>query len=209
LTNSSSAHGNASRIAAGAGNVVASRYAASLIDVAMPAGALEAVQNDIISLESTLNQSHDLKAFVESPVYGADRQLAAIRDIAQKCRFHQITINFLCVLAENRRLKELEMIIGAFHREIAKRMGQMDAFVKTAHPLTAQQEENLARMLAEKTGKTVRLYVEIDQELLGGMVVTIGSQMIDDSLKSKLARLKQTMVTNSNSNQNASLKEVG
>ncbi|MCB1558227.1 MAG: F0F1 ATP synthase subunit delta [Alphaproteobacteria bacterium] len=199
MTNSSSV--------SGAGNVVATRYATSLIGAALQAGALEAVQSDLISLEKTLQQSQELAAFVDSPVFGADRQMAAMKDIAQKAKFHQITANFLCVLADNRRLNELQDTIGAFHREMSKRMGQVDAFVKSAHQLSPAQEKQLAEMLAQKTGKAVRLFVEIDQSLLGGLVVTVGSQMIDDSLKSKLSRLKQAMI--SNSNQNASLKEVG
>lgn len=203
MTNSSSAP----QAASGAGNIVASRYAASLIDVATQANVLEAVQSDIQSLEATLFNSEDLRAFIGSPVYGAGRQMSAMKELAQKGNFHQITTNFLCVLADNRRLNVLGAVIGAFHREMSKRMGQIDAFVKSAHNLSATQEKQLAEMLAQKTGKAVRLFVEIDESLLGGLVVTVGSQMIDDSLKSKLSRLKQAMI--SNSNQNASLKEVG
>jgi F-type H+-transporting ATPase subunit delta len=193
--------------ASGAGNIVLGRYAAALIDVAAKAGVLEAVQKDMASLEASLLNSAEFLSFVESPVHGAIRQKAAVQEVAKAARFQQVTSNFLCVLAGNRRLYSLKSIISAFHREIAKRMGQVDAFVKAAHPLTAEQEKNLAQMLATKTGKTVRLFVEVDQELLGGMIITVGSQMIDDSVKSKLSRMKNSMI--SNSNQNASLKEVG
>lgn len=199
MTNSSSV--------SGAGNVVASRYASSLIDVAAQAGVLEAVQSDLNSLEKTMQNSQDFSAFVENPVHGADRQMAAIREIAQRGKFHQVTANFLCVLAENRRLNILSAIFAAFHREIAKRNNEIEAFVKTAHALSAAQEQKLAQELANRTGKNVRLFIEVDQSLLGGMVVTIGSRMIDTSVQTQLSRLKNAMI--SNSNQNASLKEVG
>lgn len=208
MSNSSSApQAGPSQAGHGAGNVVATRYASSLIDVAMQAAALEAVQKDMVSLETGLINSVELQSFIKSPVYGADRQKAAMVELARASKFHAITANFLCVLAENRRLNMLLSVIHAFSRELAKRQGQLDAYVKTAHPMSAEQEQQLAQVLAERTGQAVRLFVEVDQRLLGGLVVTIGSQMIDDSLQSKLSRLKQAMI--SNSNQSPLLQEVG
>lgn len=191
----------------GAGNMLANRYASSLIDVAVQAGVLEAVQKDMMSLEASLAQSNELQSLVMSPVYGAAQQMGAVNDIARAARFQQVTSNFLGVLVRNRRLSALQVIIRAFYAEMAKRSGEVEAYVRTAHPLSAEQEQRLAQTLANKTGKTVRLFVTVEPELLGGMVVTCGSQMIDDSLKTKLSRLKNAMI--SNSNQNASLKEVG
>ncbi len=191
----------------GAGNMLANRYASSLIDVAVQAGVLEAVQKDMMSLEASLAQSNELQSLVMSPVYGSAQQMSAVNDIARAARFQQVTSNFLGVLVRNRRLAALQVIIRAFYAEMAKRSGEIEAYVRTAHPLSAEQEQRLAQTLANKTGKAVRLFVTVEPELLGGMVVTCGSQMIDDSLKTKLSRLKNAMI--SNSNQNASLKEVG
>lgn len=191
----------------GAGNMLANRYASALIDVAVQAGVLEAVQKDMMSLEASLTQSNELQSLVTSPVYGAAQQMAAVSDIARAARLQQVTTNFLGVLVQNRRLSALQSVIRAFYAEMAKRSGETEAYVRTAHPLSAEQEQRLAQTLANKTGKTVRLFVTVEPELLGGMVVTCGSQMIDDSLKTKLSRLKNAMI--SNSNQNASLKEVG
>lgn len=191
----------------GAGNMLANRYASALIDVAVQAGVLEAVQKDMMSLEASLTQSNELQSLVTSPVYGAAQQMAAVSDIARAARLQQVTTNFLGVLVQNRRLSALQSVIRAFYAEMAKRSGETEAYVRTAHPLSTEQEQRLAQTLANKTGKTVRLFVTVEPELLGGMVVTCGSQMIDDSLKTKLSRLKNAMI--SNSNQNASLKEVG
>lgn len=191
----------------GAGNMLANRYASSLIDVAVQAGVLEAVQKDMMSLEASLAQSNELQSLVMSPVYGSAQQMSAVNDIVRAARFQQVTSNFLGVLVRNRRLSALQVIIRAFYAEMAKRSGEVEAYVRTAYPLSAEQEQRLAQTLANKTGKTVRLFVTVEPELLGGMVVTCGSQMIDDSLKTKLSRLKNAMI--SNSNQNASLKEVG
>lgn len=202
MTNSSSAPqaGN------GLGNLLADRYATSLVDVSDRAGALGAVRNDLLSLESFISASSELRAFFKSPVHAKVRQKAVIDDIASKAGFHALTRNFLFVLVDNSRLKVLMACIAAFHREIARRDGQVDAYVRSATPLTPAQQDRLAQTLSASSGARVRLFLEVDPSLLGGVVVTMGSRMIDDSLRSKLSRLKQSMI--SNSSQTPSRKEA-
>lgn len=194
--------------ASGAGTLLASRYASSLIDVASQAGALDAIHRDLSEILSVLGESSDLQSLVRSPVYGAKRQAEAMIEIARLGKFHSVTSNFLAVLATNRRLNALDAIIRAFYIELAKRQGIIEAQVRTAHPLTAEQEDRLAKELAARTGQSIRLSIEVDRQLLGGMVITLGSQMIDDSLKTKLSRLQKAMMSNSNPH-TVSLKEVG
>jgi len=194
--------------ASGAGTLLASRYAASFIDVASQAGVLETIYRDISELQAALADSAELRSLVRSPVYGAKRQAEVMAEISHAGKFHSITANFLSVLAANRRLNALDAIIRAFYLELAKRQGEVEAQVRTAHPLTAEQETRLSKELAAKTGQSVRLVIDVDESLLGGMVVTIGSQMIDDSLKTKLSRLQKAMMSNSHPH-TVSLKEVG
>ncbi len=178
----------------GAGHVLGSRYATSVIRVADSAGALASVETDMASLRVALAESKDLNSLLGNPVYSKDQQLLAIQSIARKANFHQVTINFLGVLAQNNRLASLPVILNEFAREMERRHGVVEASVVSAFPLSDAQQKNLVDTLSQKTGKSVRLNLQIDKSLLGGMVVTVGSRMIDDSLKSRLSQLKLVMI---------------
>jgi F-type H+-transporting ATPase subunit delta len=178
----------------GAGHVLGSRYATSLIGVAHQSGALASIEKDMASLQTALSHSKDLQTLLGNPVYSKDQQFAVVRDIAQKSGFHQLTINFLGVLAMNGRLNALAVILSAFAHEMERRHGVIEAKVVSASALSDAQQKNLAATLSQKTGKSVRLALSVDQTLLGGMVVTVGSRMVDDSLKTRLDQLKLAMV---------------
>lgn len=178
----------------GAGHVLGSRYANSVIRVADSAGALASVEKDMASLRVALAESKDLNSLLGNPVYSKDQQLTAVQAIARQANFHQVTINFLGVLAQNNRLASLPVILNEFAREMERRHGVVEASVVSAFPLSESQQKNLVDTLSQKTGKTVRLNLQIDKSLLGGMVVTVGSRMIDDSLKSRLSQLKLAMI---------------
>ncbi len=180
--------------ASGAGHVLASRYATSLIDVAESAGALAAIEQDMVSLQSALAQSAELQLLVGNPVYSKDRQSAAVQEIGRKAGYHQLSINFLGVLAMNGRLGALGSVLAAFFQEMQNRHGVVEAKVVSAFPLTAAQQSALTQTLSSKTGKSVRLALDVDASLLGGMIVTVGSTMIDDSLKTRLEQLKHSML---------------
>lgn len=180
--------------ASGAGHVLGSRYATSLIGVADSSGALASVEKDMASLQAALASSGELQALLQSPVYSKEQQLSAVQAVARKAGYHQLVVNFLGVLAMNGRLNMLSVILSAFFIEMERRHGVIEAKVVSAFPLSDVQQKNLAQTLSQKTGKSVRLDLQIDTTLLGGMVVTVGSRMIDDSLKTRLAQLKQAMV---------------
>lgn len=131
---------------------------------------------------------------IESPVYSKDHQLSAVQGLSRAAGYHQLTSNFLGVLVANGRLNALPSMIAAFVAEMERRNNVIEAKVVSAFPLTETQQKDLADTLSAKTGKAVKLALYLDKTLLGGMVVTIGSRMIDDSLKTRLAQLKQAMV---------------
>lgn len=186
---------------------IASRYAAALIDTAKQAGELDSVEKDINELGAMLGASEDLQKLVSSPAFGEAQQQNAILAIAQSASFNKLTANFLKVLSGNRRLSALKIIIAAFRDEISRRRGEVTAKIRTAFPLTAEQEKELQAQLKTATGSNVILDVKVDASLLGGMVVTVGSRQLDDSVKAKLVQLKKSLTT---SNQNTTnLKEVG
>ncbi|MGD9802928.1 MAG: F0F1 ATP synthase subunit delta [Hyphomicrobiaceae bacterium] len=173
---------------------VAGRYASALFELAKDERQLEAVEKDIVALAGMLKASPDLERMVRSPVITADEQGKAIGAIAQSAGFSQLTSNFLQVLTRGRRLFALGDMIKLF-REIAARFrGEVTADVVTAHPLNEAQQAALEDALKGTAGgRKVRIETRVDPAILGGLVVKMGSRMIDSSLRTKLNSLKTRM----------------
>jgi F-type H+-transporting ATPase subunit delta len=193
-------------------SLVAQRYAKALIQAAQDAKALDAVEKDSLELLAMLADSADLKTLVTSPLYKGEAQDKAMQDIAKKAKFHKITTNFFGVLAHNGRLDALEDILGAVQARLADMQGKVSASVEVAQDLTKTQITALEKSLSKSIGKAVAVDVSVNQDLLGGMVVTVGSKMFDSSVKRKLEMLKIKMSSASNNednvaNQNLSSKK--
>ncbi len=189
-------------------NLVASRYVVALLDMAHEAKLVDKVEKDLQELSAMLAESSDLMALIENPLVGRDQQKDGILALAEKAKFQQLTGNFLGVVADNRRLALLPTIIRVFAEELRKRRGEVEAKVETAFALSAAQTKALQEQLSKAMGTNVTLNVQVNKDLLGGMAVTIGSRMIDDSVRRKLEKLQRTMSSGSNENQ-TQLKEVG
>lgn len=154
---------------------------------------VEQVEKDLLELQSMLSSSEDLKAMATSPLVSRLEQTDAILALADKAKFQSLTKHFLGVLAQNRRLPALEGVIKAFRAELTRRRGQIDVKVQSAAALTPAQTKALQEQLSKAMGTNVTLNVEVQKDLLGGMVVTVGSRMIDDSVKRKLEKLQRAM----------------
>ncbi len=191
---------------ASAASKIAERYATALIETGEQSKAIDSIEKDFSELSNMIDQSSDLATLINSPLYSSTEQGSALWDLAQKAGFNKLTANFLGVLVQNRRLDILKDVIAAFGRELARRRGQVNAKVVSAVKLTAEQERALQDSLKKSLGFNVTLDMSVDPALLGGMIVTVGSKMIDDSVRRKLERLKLKMQS---SNQNTNLKEVG
>ena len=187
-------------------SVVAARYVGALIDLAEESKKLKDIEKDFKDLGGMVESSTDLQAVVRSPLINVAKQEAAIEALAQKARFTSITTNFLKVLVVNRRLNILESVLSVFNEEIAKRRGEVIVTVETAQDLTSAQVKSLQDVLKKETGADIALNTKVSPDILGGMVVTVGSQMIDDSVARKLERLKVSM--SGGANENTNLKEV-
>jgi len=172
---------------------VAKRYTAALLDMAADADAVEQVEKDILALQNMLQDSDDLKVLAFSPLIGRYQQASAIMALAEKAQFHKLTVNFLGVLAQNRRLPVLQAVIDAFRKELTRRRGEVEAQVESAVTLSPAQTNALQEQLSKAMGTNVTLSVAVNKDLLGGMVVTVGSRMIDDSVKRKLEKLQRAM----------------
>ncbi|MBA5776966.1 F0F1 ATP synthase subunit delta [Stappia sp. F7233] len=172
---------------------VASRYATALLDLAEEQKAVAAVEKDLDAFDKLLAESKDLDRLVRSPVFSADEQLKALTSILDKAGMTGLAANFIKLAAKNRRLFAVPGMIAAFRVALAQRRGETTAEVTSAAPLSADQVAALKDALKASTGKTVNISAKVDPDLIGGLIVKIGSRMIDTSLKTKLNSLKFAM----------------
>lgn len=172
---------------------VAGRYAAALFELAKEAGVVDVVEAELKTLAGLIDASEDLRAFLKSPVYDRDDQNRAAAALAQRAGFSELTANFLKLLAKNGRLFALPGVIKAFFAMAAADRGEVAAEAITAAAMNEEQTKALRHEIEAMAGKAVNLETRVDPELLGGLVVKIGSRMIDASLKTKLNRLKTMM----------------
>jgi F-type H+-transporting ATPase subunit delta len=172
---------------------LATRYATALFELARDAGRLDAVAKDLAELSAMIAASPELRRLVRSPVLRRAEQGKAIDAVLERAGAADLTRRFLGVLAANRRLFALESVIAAFRQILAKSRGELTAVVSTARPLTEPQKTALDAALRRAVGVKVDVETKVEPELLGGMVVRIGSRMFDSSLRSKLQRLQLAM----------------
>lgn len=180
--------------------VTAIRYANAFVDIAEETKKIDAVEQDLKDLDAMLAESADFQILMRSPLLSRGQQITAVQAIAKKAKFQEITSNFLALLAQNRRLGMIGSIMNSVHMEISRRRGEIAASVQSAFKLTGAQEKALQEALSKAVGQTVAVSVEVNKDLIGGMIVTVGSQMIDASVKRKLERLKIAMKANANNN---------
>ena len=173
--------------------VIADRYAGALYELAEAQSALDTVANDLRTLRAMLAASADLRRLVVSPVLSRDDQGKAVAAVAQAAGLSVLTVRFLGVAARNRRLMILDAVIGAYLGRLAARRGEKTAQVASAQALTPAQLDSLTSALRASFGGTVAVEASVDPSLLGGLVVKVGSQMFDSSLKTKLQHLKLAM----------------
>lgn len=176
------------------------RYATALIDTAEQSKKIDAVEKDLNDLEAMISDSTDLQNMMRSPLISADEKVKAVQAISKKAKFQDITANFLALLAQNGRLNMVRSMINAVRAEASRRRGEISANVQTAFKLSKEQEKALQESLTKAMGQTVAVNLEVKQDLIGGMVVTVGSKMFDASVKRKLERLKIAMKSNANNN---------
>ena len=172
---------------------VAGRYAGALFELAVESGAIEACEEDLTRIETLLGESADLRRLIRSPVFSAEQQFDAMSAILDRMETGGLVGNFVRLVARNRRLFVLPDMITAFHRLAAAHRGEVSAEVVTAMPLSGSNMDALKEALNEVTGKDVAISARTDPALLGGLVVRLGSRMIDTSLRSKLNSLKTRM----------------
>jgi F-type H+-transporting ATPase subunit delta len=172
---------------------VAGRYANALFDLAVEQNSVPATATSLSNLQGMIAESDELQRLLNSPVFKSEDQMAALDALAAKGGVSGLAVNFAKLMCENRRLAVLPEAIAGFQALVAEAKGEMVAEVTSAEKLTAAQLKDLSAALKARVGKDVSLSTKVDSSILGGLIVKIGSTMIDNSLKTKLQNLKVSM----------------
>ena len=172
---------------------IAERYATALYDMADEAKQLDGVADDLRGLKSLLEDSADLRRLVRSPLIGREAQTAAFMAVLEKAGVGDLTRRFVGVVGRNRRLFALGGIVDAYLAMLARRRGEQTAHVSSAAALSDEQLARLAEALRTAVGSKVRVETAVDPSLIGGLVVRVGSRMVDSSVRTKLQRMQLAM----------------
>lgn len=172
---------------------IASRYALAMFDLSRETDTLSVLEADVDALDAALKTSADLRAMISSPLYSREEQGAAISAISAGLGVSQTFGNLMSIMAAKRRLFVLPQLVVTLRGMIADAKGEVTAEVASAKALTKTQSDKLAKTLSAQAGKDVKIISTVDESLIGGLVVKIGSKMIDTSIRSKLMALQNTM----------------
>ncbi len=172
---------------------LAGRYATALFNLATEKNALESVEASLSTLRGALNDSEDFAALTQSQIVTRDEAVRTVAALGKPMQLDPITQNFLGVLAENGRLDQLGAALAAFETMLADHRGEVTAQVTSAFPLKPAQIKEIGAQLKSRAGRDVKVETHVDPEILGGLIVRMGSQMIDSSIKTRLNTLSQAM----------------
>ena len=178
---------------AGISTGIAARYATAVFDLAKDGKDIKTLESDVAALQAAIDESADLRTLLTSPLYNRDEQGTAITAIAKKMNLSATVSNVLALLAAKRRLFVLPQLLTVLQDRLAEERGEITAEVTSAKALTKAQTEKLVKTLTGQAGKTVTIKETVDADIIGGLIVKMGSRMIDTSIASKLNALQNTM----------------
>ena len=172
---------------------VAKRYATALFDLASEMDDISSLERNVETLAHAIDESTDLNSLISSPIYSRDQQKNAIGAIAKKMGVSAVMINALSLMAEKRRLFVVPTFLSVLNDMISESKNEITAEVVSAQSLSKGQVEKLGKSLKNNFGKDVKINATVDPTLIGGMVVKVGSRMIDTTIRAKLNSLQNTM----------------
>nr|WP_298683064.1 F0F1 ATP synthase subunit delta [uncultured Dongia sp.] len=172
---------------------LAQRYAGALFELADDKHQLDAVVADLAAIAKMIDESADFRRLINSPILTRTEQGKAVTGIVQAAQFNPLIAKFLGLLAQNRRLFALPAMIQAFQKMLADRRGEMTAQVWSARALSPEQQSALTETIKRAHGAKVTMEVKVDPDLIGGLIVKVGSRMIDSSIRTKLQKLQLSM----------------
>jgi len=172
---------------------IAGRYASAAFDLAREDGGLDRLEADLGALEGVLSESADLRALIGSPLYSREEQGRAVAAVAARMGLSRTMSNLLALMSAKRRLFVLPQLVRALRARLAQERGEVAAEVISAQALSADQQARLEDTLSRAEGRRVKVSARVDAGLIGGLVVRLGSRMIDTSVRAKLGRLQNVM----------------
>ena len=172
---------------------VPGRYATALFELAKEANSVDQIGADLATFQALMDESDDLKRLVRSPVFSADDQVSALEALCAEAGIKSLALNFIKLAAQNRRLFVLSDMIKAYRTLVAQSKGEISAEVTSADTLSSQHLDELKAAIKASVGQDVQLSTRVDPAILGGLIVKVGSRMVDNSLKTKLQNLKIAM----------------
>jgi F-type H+-transporting ATPase subunit delta len=172
---------------------MAGRYAIALFDLASETNAIDAVKADLERFDALIAESADLNRLVRSPVFSADEQLQALSAVLDKAGIGGLAAKFLKLVTSNRRLFAVRQMVRAFRDLVAEHKGEATAEVTVAEELKGEHLDALRATLKSVSGKDVDLDIKVDPTIIGGLIVKLGSRMVDTSLRTKLNAIRHAM----------------
>ncbi|MGC8534769.1 MAG: F0F1 ATP synthase subunit delta [Rhizomicrobium sp.] len=172
---------------------LAGRYATAVFELAQEERVVEQVERDLTALRGMIEESDDLRRLVRAPVFSRDEQTKGMTAILERMQAAPLTRQFILTLVRRRRLFAITDVIRAYEARLARQRGEVQAQVISARPLNDDEVGQLKAALSAKLGREARLATQVDPGLLGGLVVQVGSRMIDSSLRTKLNALRVAM----------------
>ena len=172
---------------------MAGRYATALFELALEEHALDAVRTDLDGFDALLAESADLARFAHSPVFSSGEQVRALTAVLDRSGLRGLSAQFLLAVTANRRLFAVRDIIRAYRALVARHRGEVFAQVTLAQPPSERHLAAIGEVLNAVTGKHVQVDVKVDPAIIGGLVVQLGSRMVDSSLRTKLNMMKHAM----------------
>jgi F-type H+-transporting ATPase subunit delta len=172
---------------------MAGRYATALLELALEQKSVDAVKRDLDGFDTLLAESKDLQRLVRSPVFGADEQAKALGAVLAKAEIGGLAANFLLLVARNRRLFAVRNMIKAYRALVARHKGEVSAQITVAEPLSEAHFAALKDALKSVTKREVEVDITVDPAIIGGLVVKLGSRMVDSSLRTKLNAIRFAM----------------
>lgn len=196
-------------MASQAGNQdIARRYATAFFELAQEQSQIDQIDKDLQSVRALLSSGGDFAAFVSNTTLRRAEQAKALVAIAKHLKLSPLTEKLLGTLAEKRRLSALSEIVSAVQALISRHKGEISAEVTAAQALDQEQIGEIAANLKKALGKNVKVSLSIDPAIMGGLIIKVGSQLIDNSVRTKLERLHRALKKTSDSSDKAKMREV-
>ena len=175
------------------GDLISDRYASALYDLASEKKLVDAVLDDLLFIQSMIKNNKDLKLVVKSPLIKSNDKLVILQNILKSKKPNELSSTFLKVLSKNKRFQKTLDIISQFKNINSQKRGDVLADITSAEKLSNEQQDNIKEQLRTILGDKLSLNYKVDEQIIGGLIIKVGSKMIDTSLSNKINKLKIAM----------------